>query len=56
MPHEELDVVMLRLRSLKRPPQWLLKSLAEVKARIEGMESTLAAYRTMAKDRPRRMG
>ncbi len=53
MPQEELDVVMLRLQSLKRPPQWLLKSLAEVKARIEPELVALDAYRNMAKDRPR---
>ncbi len=40
----------------QRPPQWLLKSLEEVKARIEGMEFTLAVYRTMAENRPRKMG
>ncbi len=49
-----LDTAIKRLRSTKRPPSWLLKSLAEVKARIEPLPYALDAYRNLAKDRPRR--
>lgn len=45
-------VALMRLRTMKRPPKWLLESYEGIISRTDPLSPDLAKWRDLAEDRP----